>query len=90
MVNLDEIHRMSQVTRELMDRYAPEIVATVETLAENVIYIPNSALGHNPTAQGVRPCDIKPKWVDVPFLYIMARRGYLPYLERGVRVEPKA
>ena len=58
MVNLDEIHRMSQVTRELMDRYAPEIVATVETLAENVIYIPNSALGHNPTAQGVRPCPI--------------------------------
>lgn len=83
ILDMDVINRISKATRELMDRYAPEIVATVETFAENVVYIPNSALGHNPSEAGVRPCDIKPKWVDVPFLYILARKGYLPFTENG-------
>lgn len=77
VLDIAAIHRMSAITRELMDRHAPEIVATVETFAENVVYIPNSALGHNPGPEGVRPCDIKPKWVEVPFLYILAQKGYI-------------
>ncbi|NCC50851.1 MAG: FHA domain-containing protein [Spartobacteria bacterium] len=81
-LDMDKIHRMSRLTRDLLLRYAPEITTTAENLAENVVYIPNSALGHNPSHEGVRPCDIKPQWVEVPFLYILARCGYLPYIER--------
>ena len=80
-LDLDAIHRVSAATRALLDQHAPEIVTTVETFAEHVVYIPNSALGHNPQGSGVRPCDIKPHWVEVPFLYVLAQRGYLPVAE---------
>ncbi|MEI8120406.1 MAG: FHA domain-containing protein [bacterium] len=77
-LDLDIISKMSNAIRTLLCEYAPEIVATVESFSESVLYVPNSALGHNPTKQGVRPSDIKPKWVEVPFLYVLSRLGYVP------------
>lgn len=72
------ISKTSESVRNLMETYAPEIVATVEAFAESVVYLPNSALGHQPTKAGIRPCDIKPKWVEVPLLYILSQLGYIP------------
>lgn len=83
LLDMGIIEEMSQKVRQIMDQYAPEIVATVETFAENVIYVPNSALGHNPSEQGVKPSEIAPRWVEVPFLYILAKRGHLPH--SGIR-----
>jgi hypothetical protein len=79
-LDMDAIHRVSATVRDLLDRYAPEIVTTIEGFAEKVLYLPNSALGHNPGKMGVRPCDIKPQWVEVPFLYILAQKGCIPTL----------
>lgn len=89
VLDFNAIHRMSRKTRELMEQHAPEIVGTLEAFAENIVYMPNSALGHNPAEKGVRPCDIKPKWVDVPFMYILAQRGHLAFTEQGKHGETK-
>ena len=77
-LDLDVISRMSDAVRSLLDTYVPEIVTTVESFSEKVLYLPNSALGHNPAKEGVRPCDINPRWVEVPMLYILAGLGYVP------------
>lgn len=76
-LDMEVITRMSDAVRALMEKVAPEIVATVDSFAESVLYVPNSALGHHPSKDGVRPCDIKPRWVEVPLLYILSRLGYV-------------
>jgi hypothetical protein len=77
VLDMQVIAKMSKVIRNLMMKYAPEIVTTVESFAESVLYLPNSALGHQPLQVGVRPCDINPRWVEVPLLYILSRLGYV-------------
>jgi hypothetical protein len=77
VLDMQVISTMSGAVRTLMEKFAPEIVATVESFAESVLYVPNSALGHHPSKQGVRPADIKPRWVEVPLLYILSRLGYV-------------
>lgn len=73
--------RLTQVSRDmrkLMSRLAPEVVNAADGFADNVTYIPVSALGHPPTLDpdtgklGIRPCDISPKWAEVPFLYLLS------------------
>ena len=78
VLDMETLAKMSDAVRCLLDKYAPEIVTTVESFAESVLYLPNSALGYNPEKEGVRPCDIKPRWVEVPLLYVLARLGYVP------------
>ena len=80
-LDLGAISAMSHAARSLMLKYAPEIVTTVESFSQDVVYIPNSALGHDPSEEGVRPGDIRARWVDVPFLYVLARLGYVPTME---------
>jgi len=78
ILDLTALNDMSCAVRALLDKYAPEIVTTVESFAESVIYLPNSALGHNPSPrEGVRPCDIKPRWVEIPLLYVLHQLGYV-------------
>jgi hypothetical protein len=77
-LDLEMIGCVSDKARRLMLTYAPEIVTTVESIAETVVYLPNSALGHDPAQHGVRPTDITPRWVEVPVLYTLARLGYIP------------
>ena len=76
-LDMQVITKMSNVVRSLLEKFAPEIVATVESFAESVLYVPNSALGHHPSKAGIRPCDIKPRWVEVPLLYVLSRLGYI-------------
>ena len=76
-LDMQVIKKMSSVVRSLLEKFAPEIVATVESFAESVLYVPNSALGHHPSKAGIRPCDIKPRWVEVPLLYVLSRLGYV-------------
>lgn len=72
------IEMISGEMRKLMSDYAPEFLNAVEGFAENVTYVPVSALGHSPTLEqdsgklGVRPADIAPHWAEVPLLYLLS------------------
>jgi len=45
-------------------------------------------LGHSPSSVAggkglaVRPCDVKPQWVEVPVLYLLARLGLIPAIRQ--------
>lgn len=83
----DRVQQISQRTRELLKKHSPEIVSAAESLANEVYFVPVSATGCSPVTdergaiRGIRPCDIKPIWVEVPLLMLLARwaRGMVPY-----------
>jgi Double-GTPase 2 len=83
----ERIERRSAQARKLMMSVCPELVSAAEGFAQEVVYIPVSALGHSPRpgpkGPAMRPCDIKPIWVTVPLLYSMSR--WMPGLVPGVR-----
>lgn len=70
---------MSDELRRMLMRLTPEFVAAAEDSCEQVIYIPISALGQGLEVQkgsgllGIRPRNIRPRWVTVPFLYVAAK-----------------
>lgn len=66
---------MSAALRAILIQIVPEMVDTVESVFDSVLYMPISALGHNPMREGVRPADINPFWVEVPLVYTLARLG---------------
>jgi hypothetical protein len=81
---------MSYRVRAFLSRHAHRIVQTVEGHARHVLYVPVSGLGHCPgrhreSGQGgvvvegfsesVRPRDVRPGWVEVPLLYMLATLG---------------
>lgn len=80
------IKYVSFALRHLLDRVCPEVVSTAESFAGEVLYLPNSALGHSPEINpdtgmiGIRPRDVSPFWVSVPMLYFFHERGFIPGL----------
>jgi len=86
-LNLTALGNMSAVLRTLIGKHAPELINTVESIAQNVVYMPVSALGHNPMREGVRPCDIHAFWVEMPLVYTLGTMGLIPTvgsIEEGV------
>ena len=77
-LDLDVISEVSLKTEALLKRTVPEVVAAAHNICKEVIFMPLSALGHNPMREGVRPCDIKPIWSEVPVAFTLARKGYIP------------
>ena len=69
---------LSQKTEDLLNCIVPEVVATARNIADQVWFLPISALGHNPMREGVRPCDIKPVWTELPVVFTLARKGLIP------------
>lgn len=87
-LNMRVIMEMSQKVRSLMTKFSPEVVNTVETFAREVIYLPLSGLGHNPDAENRLDTQLlEPKWVEVPFLYFLARLGLIPSRENTATLE---
>ena len=80
-VDIERVERASDTIRDLLCNYCPDFVATAEGLSEVVRFIPVTSLGHSPvlagggTFYGVRPVDIRPKWITVPMLYFLSRWG---------------
>ena len=80
-LDLDRIARVSDAMRDIMSDLAPEFVNAAEGFAEQVIYIPVSALGVGPEVDpatgslGVRPNDVDPCWAEVPLLYLLSQTG---------------
>jgi hypothetical protein len=78
-VDLDRVEEVSARLRVVLQHLTPEFVAVAESISDFVLYIPVSSLGHPPQRYpdrdglGIRPADIKPIWVTVPFLYMFAR-----------------
>lgn len=78
-VDLDMVESTSSAVRALLARLTPEFVAAAEDFFQSVIYIPVTALGTTPEllpggqGLGVRPKNIKSRWVTVPFLYMFAK-----------------
>ena len=77
-LDMGSVHFVSSIIRDLFYKLVPEYVNTIESFGKNIIYLPVSAIGHQPDQMGVNPRDIKPLWVEVPFLYILFRLGYIP------------
>ncbi len=78
-LDMARIDRVSGKLRRLLLNITPEVVSTAEDFAEDVVYIPVSALGHSPekypdkTGLLIKPKDVHPRWVTVPLLYSYAR-----------------
>ncbi len=87
-IHLKKLDEVSHAVRSLLNEYAREVVVAAEALSKDVLYVPVSALGGAPEvleqsggqALGVRPKNIRPMWVEVPFFYLLYRciPGLLP------------
>ena len=77
-LDLAELKRVSDATEQLMMEVASEMVTSAHDMAEEVWFIPVSALGHNPLREGVRPCDIHPIWAEIPIVLTLAHKGLIP------------
>ena len=69
---------LSDKTEEFLNRCVPEIAATAQDISNDIWFLPISALGHNPKNEGVRPCDIKPLWAELPVVFTLAKKGLIP------------
>jgi hypothetical protein len=87
-LDTEQIERRSAESRQLMQRVCPELVRTAEGFSRQVLYVPVSALGHQPSHEpagpAIRPADVHPVWVTVPMLYAMHRwmHGLIPRLKQ--------
>lgn len=87
----DLIEDVSSRLREILVKHAPEFVNAAEGFAENVTYIPVSALGRPPEVDegsgmlGVRPNEVQPVWAEVPLLYLLNQTsaGLIPAVKRS-------
>ena len=92
VLDVDVIKNVSFAVRQLLLQHCPEVVATAESFAGEVLYLPNSALGHSPELNqetgmiGIRPSDVAPFWVTVPMLYFFYERGFIPPVAEQKRV----
>ena len=66
----------------MLRELTPEIVAAAEGFAQDLHFLPVSAIGRSPEvdpmtgALGVRPRDMRPYWVEVPMLYALSRLNF--------------
>lgn len=92
VLDIDLIKNLSFQVRQLLEETCPEVVSTAESFAGDVLYLPNSALGHSPELSdetgmiGIRPADVHPWWVEVPMLYFLWERGFIPSVAEEQRV----
>lgn len=77
-LDLGALRKLSDATETLLNEVAPEVTATAHDIATDVWFVPVSALGHNPMREGVRPCDIKPLWTELPVVFTLAKKGLVP------------
>ena len=75
---IDALRRRSDAVRTLLNRYASEVITAAEGFAEEVLYVPASALGRGPEVSQalglcIRPNQVSPMWAEVPMLYSLFR-----------------
>lgn len=80
-LDLPAIAKVSDHVREVLKNRCPEIVHAAEAFSSHVVYIPVSSLGCSPelvtsandSFLGIRPQNIKPRWVTTPMLWALAK-----------------
>ena len=73
-----------------MLKTSPEIVTAAENFAEDVTYVPVTAVGWNVSIDSksglpaIKPSEAAPYWATVPFLYGLSRSipGLIPTISR--------
>lgn len=77
LMDLSIIEEVSRKTRALLVKHCKGMIALMESFSDDVTYIPVSATGVSPEMDedrlGIRPSDIKSRWVEIPFLYSLAK-----------------
>jgi hypothetical protein len=80
VVDTARVERVSGKIRLMLKNVTPEIIASVESISTNVLYVPISSLGRapethpsSPNVLAIRPRDIAPRWVTVPILYSLVK-----------------
>lgn len=89
VLDMAYIRYVSNQVRDLLLRFSPEFVTTVQAFSKNAWFIPVSATGVPPNLDpttgihGVRPCDIQPIWCDVPLALVVSRfvGGLVPHID---------
>jgi hypothetical protein len=95
VLDTEAIKNVSFQIRSVLIDICPEVISTAESFAGDVLYLPNSALGHSPELNdetgmiGIRPKDVHPFWVSVPMLYFFQERGFIPALSHNKRKKRK-
>ncbi|MBP5641241.1 MAG: FHA domain-containing protein [Victivallales bacterium] len=90
--DIDLVKNVSFQIRLMLQRICPEVVSIAESFTGDVVYLPNSALGHSPEINeetgmiGIRPADVSPWWVSVPMLYFFWESGFIPSIPEQHRV----
>ncbi len=80
-VDKRRVEDVSAQVESIIRDAAPEFAAVVRDSSDRVLYVPVSAIGSSPELESgsgllkVRPRDIRPSWVTVPFLYEFSRWG---------------
>lgn len=83
-LNLTIVKIISYCTRQWLLERAPDIVTDSEVFFNEVYFLPVSALGARPIYDaernmiGIKPNEIEPVWVDVPFYLYLWRYGFIP------------
>lgn len=78
-LDLGYIKKVSNLVRDLLWKYSPELCSAAESFADDVLYVPTSATGHAPEklpnghGYGIRPRKIRPIWAEVPMLAVLCR-----------------
>ncbi len=80
----------SQLARDVLLKTSPEIVTAAENFAEDVTYVPVTAVGWNVSIDAksglpaIKPSEASPYWATVPFLHGMARAipGLIPTIAK--------
>lgn len=72
------LREVSGRTAAFLDEFVPDVSATARDVSDDIWFLPVSALGHNPMRNGVRPCDIRPVWAELPVVFTLALKGMVP------------
>jgi len=95
VLRLDKLAKVSEVVRDLLLAFAPNIVTTAESFVEpgRITYVPISATGAAPSlsAGGIwehRAGALNPVWVEVPLLVALA--ATIPGLVPATSTAPEA
>lgn len=84
------VERQSQLARAFLLKTSPEIVTAAENFAEDVTFIPVTAVGWNVAIDAksglpaIKPSEAAPYWATVPFLYGLSRSipGLIPTISK--------
>jgi hypothetical protein len=88
-LKVEVIEEQSAALRRLLQKICPEILGAAEGFSRNIVFIPVSAVGDQSFIDAetgkdcIRPEDVRPHWVTVPFLYALHKS--LPGLIGRVR-----